>query len=148
MERTRLQDLVIGLVVLGVGIFGIVNALSMPEGTKPYTLVVTIIFTALGALLTGRSIYYRKTPSHDSNVVHAKEMLNPMVAFLMVLAYVLLLNVVGFFVTSALFMFIMMAWMGYKKIWVMLLTIALMLGFIYTLFVWQLHVMLPSGFLF
>ena len=63
MERTRLQDLVIGLVVLGVGIFGIVNALSMPEGTKPYTLVVTIIFTALGALLTGRSIYYRKTPT-------------------------------------------------------------------------------------
>ena len=56
--------------------------------------------------------------------------------------------VVGFFVTSALFMFIMMAWMGYKKIWVMLLTIALMLGFIYALFVWQLHVMLPSGFLF
>ena len=87
MERTRLQDLVIGLVVLGVGIFGIVNALSMPEGTKPYTLVVTIIFTALGALLTGRSIYYRKTPSHDSNVVHAKEMLNPMVAFILLQVY-------------------------------------------------------------
>ena len=148
MERTRLQDLVIGLVVLGVGIFGIVNALSMPEGTKPYTLVVTIIFTALGALLTGRSIYYRKTPSHDSNVVHAKEMLNPMVAFVLGVADVRLVYVVGVVVTSARLMFIMVAWMGYKKIWVMLLTIALMLGFIYALFVWQLHVMLPSGFLF
>ncbi len=148
MERTRLQDLVIGIVVLLVGIYGIVSAFGMPEGTKPYTLVVMIIFAFLGGLLTFRSIYYRKTPSHDAGVVHAKEMANPMIAFIMVLVYALLLNVIGFFVTSALFMFIMMRWMGYKKIVVMLLTIAGMLAFIYVLFVYQLHVTMPSGFLF
>ncbi|MGI5962861.1 MAG: tripartite tricarboxylate transporter TctB family protein [Lawsonibacter sp.] len=148
MERTRIQDLVIGLIVSGIGIFGVINALGMPDGTRPYTLVVTGIFTFLGLILTGRSIYFRKKPSHDCGVVTVKEMINPMIAFLMILAYTLLLDVVGFFVTSGVFMLVMMVWMGYRKIPQMVLTTAIMLGFIYVLFVYQLKVALPSGILF
>ncbi|MGI5962668.1 MAG: tripartite tricarboxylate transporter TctB family protein [Lawsonibacter sp.] len=148
MERTRIQDLVIGLIVSGIGIFGIVNAMGMPDGTRPYTLVVTSIFTVLGLLLTGRSIYFRHKPSHDCSVVTVKEMINPMIAFLMILVYTLLLNVIGFFVTSAIFMLVMMVWMGYRKIPQMVLTTGIMLGFIYVLFVFQLKVVLPSGILF
>jgi len=147
MERTRLQNLVIGLVVAAIGLFGMYNAIGMPDGTRPYTLVVTGIFTVLGLTLSGNAIYYRHKPAHDCGVVHAKEMVNPMIAFLMILVYTLLIPRVGFFITSAIFMLIMMVWMGYRKIVPMLLTTAIMLGFIYFLFVIQLSVPLPSGIL-
>ena len=147
MERTRLQNLVIGLVVIAIGLFGVYNAMGMPDGTRPYTLVVTGIFTVLGLLLAGNAIVYRNKPAHDCGVVTAKEMINPMIAFLMILVYTLLIPRVGFFVTSAVFMLIMMVWMGYRKPVPMVLTTGIMLGFIYFLFVVQLNVPLPSGIL-
>ena len=148
MTRTRLQDLVIGLVVAAVGIFGMVNAVKMPDGTRPYTMVVTTIFTALGSLVAFRSVRYRKVDSHDCGVVTFKEMINPMIAFLMVLAYTLLIPRVGFFVTSTVFMLVLMWWMGYRKVVPMVCTVAGMMGFIYVLFVYQLNVTLPAGILF
>lgn len=148
MERTRIQDLCIGLVVSVVGLWCFFQTFSMPETTQPYTFCVTIVFTGLGLLLTGRSIYYRKTPSHDSSVVHAKTFINPLIAFIMILAYTLLLDKIGFFVTSAVLMVIMSLWMGYRKIQFIAVTVVGLLGFIYWLFVFQLNVVLPSGILF
>ena len=147
MERTRLQNLVIGLVVAAVGIFGISQALGMPDGTRPYTLVVTGIFTVLGLLLSGNAIVYRDKPAHDCGVVTVKEMIDPMIAFVMILVYTLLIPRVGFFTTSAVFMLIMMVWMGYRKPVPMVLTTAGMLGFIWYLFVFSLNVPLPKGIL-
>ena len=147
MERTRLQNLVIGLIVAAVGIFGISQALGMPDGTRPYTLVVTGIFTVLGLLLSANAVIYRNKPAHDCGVVTAKEMINPMIAFVMVAVYTLLIPKVGFFVTSAVFMLIFMVWMGYRKPVPMVLTTVGMLGFIWYLFVFSLNVPLPSGIL-
>ena len=148
MERTRLQNLVIGLIVAAVGIFGISQAMGMPDGTRPYTLVVTGIFTVLGLLLSANAVIYRNKPAHDCGVVTAKEMINPMIAFVMVAVYTLLIPKVGFFVTSAVFMLIFMVWMGYRKPVPMVLTTVGMLGFIWYLFVFSLNVPLPSGILF
>ena len=148
MERTRLQNLVIGLVVAAVGIFGISQALGMPDGTRPYTLVVTGIFTVLGLLLSANAVIYRNKPAHDCGVVTVKEMINPMIAFVMVAVYTLLIPKVGFFVTSAVFMLIFMVWMGYRKPIPMVLTTVGMMGFIWYLFVYSLNVPLPSGILF
>ena len=147
MERTRLQNLVIGLIVAAVGIFGLTQALKMPAGTKPYTMVVTGIFTALGLLLAANAVIYRNKPAHDCGVVTAKEMINPMIAFIMIAAYTLLIPRVGFFTTSAVFMLIFMVWMGYRKPVPMVLTTAGMLGFIWYLFVFSLNVPLPKGIL-
>ena len=147
MERTRIQNLVIGLIVAAIGIFGITQAMGMPDGTRPYTLVVTGIFTTLGLLLSANAVIYRNKPAHDCSVVTAKEMVNPMIAFLMILAYTLLIPRVGFFATSAVFMLIMMVWMGYRKPIPMVCTTIGMLGFIWFLFCYNLNVPLPSGIL-
>ena len=147
MERTRLQNLVIGLIVAAVGIFGLTQALKMPAGTKPYTLVVTGIFTVLGLLLSANAVIYRNKPAHDCGVVTVKEMINPMIAFTMIAVYTLLIPRVGFFTTSAVFMLIFMVWMGYRKPVPMVLTTAGMLGFIWYLFVFSLNVPLPKGIL-
>ena len=147
MERTRIQNLVIGLVVAAVGIFGISQALGMPDGTRPYTLVVTSIFTVLGLLLSVNSVINRDKPAHDCGVVTVKEMIDPMIAFVMILAYTLLIPRVGFFTTSTVFMLIMMVWMGYRKPIPMILTTAGMMGFIWYLFVFSLNVPLPKGIL-
>ena len=147
MERTRLQNLFIGLIVAAVGFFGMSQAMGMPAGTKPYTLVVTGIFTVLGLLLSANAVIYRNKPAHDCGVVTVKEMINPMIAFTMIAVYTLLIPRVGFFTTSAVFMLIFMVWMGYRKPVPMVLTTAGMLGFIWYLFVFSLNVPLPKGIL-
>jgi hypothetical protein len=120
----------------------------MPDGTRPYTLVVTGIFTVLGLLLSANAVIYRNKPAHDCGVVTIKEMINPMIAFVMVAVYTLLIPKVGFFVTSTVFMLIFMVWMGYRKPVPMVLTTVGMMGFIWYLFVYSLNVPLPSGILF
>ena len=148
MERTRIQDLCIGLVVSAVGLWAIFQTFSMPADTQPYTLCVTIVFTALGLLLTGRSIYYRKTPSHDSTVVHAKTFVNPLIAFIMILAYTLLLDKIGFFRHQRHLHGHYVPLDGLSKVSLYCLTVLGLLGFIYWLFVIQLSVVLPGGILF
>ena len=63
-------------------------------------------------------------------------------------AYVALVEVVGFFVATALFMSVFMAMMGLRK---PLIYIAAIVGVnlgLYLLFVWQLKVPMPIGILF
>lgn len=147
MERTRLQDLVIGVLVAIVGAWAWANTYKMPDTTQTYTFCVTGLFALLGVLLIGQSILRRKVPTED-DAVHIASFVSPMIAFVLILIYALLLDKIGFFVTSAVFMAVMMLFLGYRKLLQMGITIVVMLGFIYLLFVYQLNVALPAGILF
>ena len=147
MDRTRLQDLVIGIIVAVIGAAGWVATYKMPEATQRYTFCVTGIFAFLGILLIAQSILRRNVPNHDS-VVRAAEFKNPVIAFILVAVYAFSLDKIGFFVSSAIFMFVMALFMGYRKYLKIAITIVGLLGFIYLLFVFQLNVPLPSGILF
>lgn len=147
MEKTRLQDLVIGVVVTIVGIWGWFNTYKMPEATQLYTFSAIGIFTVLGILLIIQSLRRKNVPSEDKPVGWA-ELKNPGFALLQIVLYVLLMDKIGFFVTSTIFMLAMMLFMGYRKPLKMGITTLGMLGFIYVLFVLQLHVTLPGGILF
>lgn len=147
MEKTRLQDLVIGIIVTIIGIWGWLNTYKMPATTQLYTFCVTGIFTILGVMLVIQSLYRRNVPTEDKPV-HPSEFSNPLIAFAVIVIYALMLNRIGFFVSSAIFMVVMALFMGYRKPLKMGITVIGMLGFIYALFVLQLHVSLPSGILF
>jgi len=67
---------------------------------------------------------------------------------LLCLAYVVLVEVVGYFVSTALFMAFFMAMMGIRKPLVYVAAIAGVNLGLYLLFVWQLKVPVPIGMLF
>lgn len=147
MEKTRLQDFVIGVLTAAIGIWASINTKAMPDTTQPYTLCVTGLFTLLGILLIGQSVIRRNVPIPGGSV-HAASFGSPMMALVLIAAYALLLDKIGFFVSSAVFMVGMMLFLGYRRVLNMAITIVGMLGFIYLLFVYQLHVALPAGILF
>ncbi len=148
MEKTRLQDMIIGILTVAVGIWAWANTQGMPETTRHYTLCVIALFTLLGGILIIQSAVKRKVPAPGGETVQIKSFVSPLIALVLIASYALLLDKIGFFVTSAVFMVAMMLFLGYRKIVHMAITVLGMLGFIYALFVFQLHVALPAGILF
>jgi len=146
MEKSRIQDVVIGILCAAVGIWGWTMTSKMPETTQMYTHVALGAFIVLAVILIVWSVIHAKTPSGE--VVNVKVFKNPMLTFLMILAYVLLLDKIGFFVASAIFMLGFMFFMGHRRWLTMILTTVGMLGFIYLLFIYELHVTLPHGILY
>jgi putative tricarboxylic transport membrane protein len=146
MEKSRIQDLVIGVVCAAIGIWAWIVSLSFPETTQVYTHVALIAFIGLSVILIIWSLVNAKKPGGE--VVNVATFKSPMLTFIIILAYVLLLDKIGFFVCSAVFMLGFMWFMGYRKPLTMVLTTVGMLGFIYLLFVFELHVSLPDGILF
>ena len=146
MLKSRKQDLVIGLIVVAIGVAMFIGTKDFPDVTQLYSRIVLIIFTVIGAVLVLTSLINAKKPGGEE--VSVKEFVNPLIIFAIVVAYVVLIDLVGFFVSSALFMPACMLFMGYKKPLPMILTTIGMLAFIYILFVVQLKVRLPHGFLY
>ncbi len=146
MEKSRVQDLVIGIICTAIGVWAWIISLQFPEATQMYTHVALGAFIGLAVILIVWSVLHAKVPGGET--VNVKTFGNPMLTFVMILVYVLLLDKIGFFVTSAVFMLGFMWFMGYRKVLTMILTTVGMLGFLYLLFVHELHVSLPDGILF
>lgn len=146
MQKARFQDLCIGVLVtvIGVGAFILTNTMS-PDA-KLYTRVVTGLFAALGGILVVYTLIKRNVPSPmgEADFTKANAV---MVMLLLIIAYVILINVLGFFVSSTLYMLASMVYMGARKAKGMVITVFFMLIFIYFLFVMQLKVPLPHGLL-
>ena len=146
MQKGRIQDLVIGVIALAIGIVMFIETKSFPDITKVYCRIVLIILIVIGAAMILTSLINAKKPGPEE--VHVKEWINPLIIFAFVLVYVIMIDFIGFFVSSAIIMPVVMIFMGYKKPLPIILTTVGMLGFVYILFVTQLKLRMPQGLLF
>ena len=146
MLKGRIQDLVIGVIALAIGIVMFIGTKDFPAITQLYCRIVLIILMVIGFAMILTSVINAKKPGPQE--VHLKEWINPLIIFAFVLVYVFMIDKIGFFVSSAIIMPAIMVFMGYKKPLPMILTTLGTLGFIYILFVTQLKLRMPQGLLF
>ena len=146
MLKGRIQDLVIGVIALAIGIVMFIGTKDFPAITQLYCRIVLIILMVIGFAMILTSVINAKKPGPEE--VHLKEWINPLIIFAFVLVYVFMIDKIGFFVSSAIIMPAIMVFMGYKKPLPMILTTLGTLGFIYILFVTQLKLRMPQGLLF
>lgn len=146
MQKSRIQDLVIGLIAIAIGVFLLLNSLKFPDTTKQFTWFVLFVFIGLGLVLVITSLINAKKPGGQE--VDAKTFKNPLIMFLLVLLYVIMLDKIGFFVASVIFMPVTMLYMGYRKPLPIIFVTGGMLAFVWLLFVFELKVRLPQGLLF
>ena len=146
MLKGRIQDLVIGVIALAVGVFLFLQTNEFPEITRNFSRIILIILIAIGAVLIITSIINGKKPGPEE--VSLKEFKNPMLAFLIIIVYVVMMEYIGFFVASAICIPALMLFMGQRKPIPMIATTAGALLFVYVLFVMQLGLRLPQGLLF
>ena len=146
MLKGRIQDLVIGIIALAVGIAMFIGAQEFPGDTKVFSEIVLVILIVVGAVLILTSLINAKKPGPEA--VDVKSFKNPLIAFLILVVYVICIDKIGFFVSSAVAMPVMMLYMGHRKPLPMIITTVVSLAFIYVLFVTQLGLRLPADLLF
>ena len=146
MQRIRIQDLVIGLIAVALGTAMFIESAKFPDITKLYSRIVIILLLVIGGVLIITSLINGKKPGGEE--VHLKDFKNPMIIFLMVAVYIIMIDKIGFFVSSAVCMPAMMLFMGYRKPIPIIATTIGTLAFIYLLFVAQLGIRMPQGLLF
>ncbi len=148
MHKTRIQDLVIGIIVAALGVFlwTYTNGPKISDQNRNFSRFVLAVFIGLGLILAVISIVNAKKPRGKE--VTIPEFKNPLIMYVIIIAYVLLMTRLGFFAATVLFMPVVMLFMGYRKPIPIVCVTAGMLAFVYILFVLELKVRLPKGILF
>lgn len=145
MHKTRIQDLVIGIVTVGLGVFMWMQTVvkKFSDQSKQFSRFVLALFILLGVILIVVSLINAKKPAGKD--VKIREFINPMFMFAILVVYVLLMTTLGFFPATLLFMPVVMIYMGYRRPLPMICVTIGMNLFIWVLFVYSLKVRLPRG---
>lgn len=143
MHKTRVQDLVISLVTIALGVFMWLQTAEFPDDSKQFSRFVLILFLAMGAILLVTTLVNAKKPAGKE--VTLKEFANPMIMFVIICAYVFLMTTIGFFPATLLFMPVTMLFMGYRRPLPIICVTIGMNFFVWILFVYSLKVRLPQG---
>ena len=143
MQKTRVQDLVIGLLTIALGVFMWAQTPGFTLESKQFCRFVLALFILMGVLLCVLSLINAKKPAGKE--VKIGEFKNPLLMYAIIIVYVLLMPVIGFFPATLLFMPAAMIYMGYKRPIPIICVTAGMNIFIWVLFVYSLKVSLPQG---
>lgn len=164
MERQKKyihQDLLMAVILFLIGLFFFIGSFGLPKSDNPVSNIHTFPQLASGALLIF-SIYniwqgWEKSRKLNRDIAEGKEVVPelsaeklkfPLIGVGFILLYAIGVAVIGFFVSTAVFLFASIYYLGYRKIWVILCIIGGLELFIYILFVRILFTRLPAGLLF
>ena len=143
MHKTRVQDFVIGLLTIALGVFMWLQTPKFTLESKQFCRFVLALFILMGAILCVLSLINAKKPAGKE--VKLGEFKNPLLMYAIIIVYVLLMNIIGFFPATLLFMPAAMIYMGYRKPLPIICVTAGMNLFIWVLVVYSLKVSLPQG---
>ena len=143
MHKTRIQDLVISLCVIALGVFMWVQTADFTDESKQFSRFVLLLFLLMGVILLVITLINAKKPAGKE--VTLKEFKNPMLMFVIICVYVAMMITIGFFPATLIFMPVSMLFMGYRRPLPIICTTVGMNLFVWVLFVYSLKVRLPEG---
>jgi hypothetical protein len=127
---------------------------DMPEGSAFFPKIILTIFAFFGVLVFIQGVRKSKVYNSENAKKMEEEIFSflkiktPMAALLIVLVYVALLKILGFFSATSLFIIAFMYFYQVRSIKKIILTLIGVNVFVYLLFVLQLNVAFPKGLLF
>jgi hypothetical protein len=138
MELNR--DRITGVIILLIGTGLFYEGLQYPNESRIFPLAL------LGLLMIGAIILIARAPRKEGE--EGGQPKKVLLTTALCLAYVVLVEVLGFFLATSAFMAIFMAMMGIRRPIVYVTALAGINIAFYLLFVWQLNVPVPVGILF
>ena len=155
------QDLLMALILLLISIFFMVGSFLIPHVDNPSAnihtypqlisgmLMVFSIMSIPPALKATRELNEKVAAGEPvKKPISWQELKYPVIGAGIILLYIIGVCVIGFFVSSAVFLIAMPFYLGYRKLHVLIPLIIGLEGFIYLLFVQVLYTRLPAGLLF
>jgi putative tricarboxylic transport membrane protein len=154
MEKERKQDIIVSVIVLGISILFYINTKPLTPPADIFPKVVILTFAVLGIILLLKSIFYKKY-GEERTEEDSKEINNPKrrwISIVSLIVYTILIPIVGFYVTSALFVTLISIYLRGEKQGVLgyirpLLISCLVMAVLYGAFDVFLKVPVPGGIL-
>jgi membrane-associated HD superfamily phosphohydrolase len=149
MKRLH-QDFYIGAVIFLFSLYFFIRSTDLPEGANTFPYYIFGILGVFGLLIA----FFGWRKRAHKNIEKAEDEINfktiklPILSFLIIVLYASLVNVLGFFVSTSIFIVLFLLFYKIKNVLVIAGTIVSINLFIYLLFVYQLNVRLPAGLLF
>lgn len=149
MKRLH-QDFYIGAVIFLFSLFFFIKSSDIPEGANLFPFYIFGLLGIFGLTISffGWRKRKNKETEKEANEIDFKTVKLPLFSFLIMVLYVGLINFLGFFVSTSIFILLFLVFYKIKNVVVIVGTIVFVNLFIYILFVYQLNVRLPSGYLF
>lgn len=157
-RKQAIIDMVMAVGFVALSAYVFTTAMAFGRGADVFPKFIAGAITVLAVILFLDAVrLYRAAglePAADSVPAETEKQaapvwdrIRPYVVFGAIAAYVGLMPIVGFFVTSALFMVGVMMILGVRSLRLYLYTVVGLIVGIYALFVMQLNVPVPTGFL-
>lgn len=141
-------DIGVGIVSIIVGITAFILALPFPGRASLFPKLVSVLFCILGGALVIVSARRLATGAESAKPVLTRETFKwPVLVFLMLILYVLLMQNIGFYVTTPIMLVVYMRIMGIKSVKTILIATVAMMLFVFLLFTFALGIPLPEGIL-
>ena len=145
MEKKRLhQDIVFCIIVYVFCAAMFFFGRTIKGDARSYPFIVLTLMCVLNAILLVTTIIKSRKMSaeeiKEANTVRWSEIRFPLLVFIIILAYVVIIDLLGYFVATPLMMVGLMFLFGVRDWRIMVIVPIILLILIYVLFVWQLHV--------
>lgn len=150
------QDIIAGIVMILISLIIFYQSMDLIWEVALYPVVLASIFVIFALLVIRIGIIKTKKISEGKEVELDNEeeqltlakLKSPMGLFLIIIIYVALINVFGFFLSTTLFLTFYL-WTQREKNWIVYLLLIIGFNvFAYFIFVYQLNVRLPQGMFF
>lgn len=144
------QDVYTGLSLIVISAIFLVMSYDLIAEARLFPLIFLIIMIVFSILLIIKGVNRKEFNSHgdDEEKISIDLLKKPLVLFVGVFLYCLLINLIGFFLSSIIFMIAFMYLNKYKSYKSIIFSTLLTILFVYFIFVYQLNVAIPSGILF
>ncbi len=140
------QNILTGAVIIVIAVAAFVLALPMPQQAAVFPKIVAAVLGILGALLVlTTAVRMAKGEAIDEQALDPRILIRPLIFFAMIILYVVLIRVIGFYVTTAAALVVYMYVMGIHHPKTLAITTVSVMVLIYLVFTMALKVRLPKG---
>ncbi|WP_017378843.1 tripartite tricarboxylate transporter TctB family protein [Paenisporosarcina sp. TG-14] len=152
MKSERVKDITVALIVLAISAIFYSRTAILTSPSDIFPKFVIIIFGILGTLLLLKSIFSKKYKVKDDDEKDITDLKRRWISILSLVAYIIIMPIVGFYVTSGIFVTLLSLYIQNEKLGFMgsikpLVISGLTMVFLYLTFSVFLKVPIPSGLL-
>lgn len=141
-------DIGVGIVSFVLGVVAFVLALEMPGRASMFPKFVGVLFCILGAVLASTSaMKIKRGEESKKSPVKLEVFKSPLMVFVLLVIYVLVMKTVGFYVTTPFMLILYMRLMGIKSWRTIVISTLVVMIFVFGLFTFALDIPLPQGLL-
>lgn len=143
------SDIFLGFLCAVFAAIFLIQALQFPENVGFFPSIVLILMLAFSLAVIGIGVYKTaQVRKEKADYTNAELKKRPFIVLGTIAIYVLCMQKIGFFVSTAVYLPCAMLLFGQRKVLPIILSTIGVLVFIYLVFVLQLDIYMPPGFLF